>query len=229
MNSSTQTDTEDAHQDAEFFKERGFGLRMGFGQRPALLVIDFVNAFTDASTMLGSNLDSQIHEANRLIDAAHERELPVLFSTVSYDEEELRDSGIWALKHKGTRLLVAGTPAVAIDSRLHREPRDPILVKKYASCFFGTDIVPRLLGRSIDTLVIVGCSTSGCVRSTAVDACQNGFRPIVVREAVGDRSRAAHEQSLFDLHSRYADVVSVEETLAYYERQPSGTKLEGRN
>jgi nicotinamidase-related amidase len=189
---------------------------MGFGEKPALLVIDFINAFTDASTMLGSNLDAQIVEANRLIDAAHKQGLPVLFSTVSYDEEELKDSGIWAMKHKGTRLLVAGTHAVALDERLHRKSQDPILVKKYASCFFGTDLVPRLLGRGVDTLVIAGCSTSGCVRATAVDACQNGFRPIVVREAVGDRSSAAHAQSLFDLHSRYADVVGIDEILTYF-------------
>jgi nicotinamidase-related amidase len=212
----TEGQVADTHEDEQFFKDRGFGMRMGFGKKPALLVIDFVNAFTDASTMLGSNLDSQLGEANRLIDAAHAGGVPVFFSTVSYDEEELRDSGIWAMKHKGTRLLVAGTPAVALDARLHRQASDPILVKKYASCFFGTDLVPRLLSRGADTLVITGCSTSGCVRATAVDACQNGFRPIVVREAVGDRSRAAHEQSLFDLHSRYADVVGVDEVLDYF-------------
>ena len=204
------------HEDDQFFKDKGFGLRMGFGQRPALLVIDFVNAFTDPSTMLGSDLSAQIEAANRLVDAAHKRNLPVIFSTVSYDEEELHDSGIWAMKHKGTRLLVAGSAAVAIDARIHHNDRDPIIVKKYASCFFGTDLVPRLLNRGIDTLVIAGCSTSGCVRATAVDACQNGFRPIVVQEAVGDRSKAAHDQSLFDLNSRYADVVSVDEVLTYF-------------
>lgn len=204
------------HEDDQFFKDKGFGLRMGFGQRPALLVIDFVNAFTDPSTMLGSDLNTQIEAANRLIDSAHKHNFPVIFSTVSYDEEELYDSGIWAMKHKGTRLLIAGSAAVAIDARIHRNDRDPIIVKKYASCFFGTDLVPRLLNRCIDTLVIAGCSTSGCVRATAVDACQNGFRPIVVQEAVGDRSKAAHDQSLFDLNSRYADVVSIDEVLTYF-------------
>jgi len=88
-------------------------------------------------------------------------------------------------------------------------------LKKYASCFFGTDLVPRLNSRRVDTLIIVGCTTSGCVRASAVDAVQNGFRPMVVREAVGDRSAAAHEQSLFDLQANYADVVSLDETLQY--------------
>ena len=95
------------------------------------------------------------------------------------------------------------------------QPNDILLVKKYASCFFGTDLVPRLNSRRIDTLIITGCTTSGCVRATAVDAVQNGFRPMVVREAVGDRSKAAHEQSLFDLNAKYADVVSLDETLHY--------------
>ena len=102
-----------------------------------------------------------------------------------------------------------------IDERLDMRPTDSLLVKKYASCFFGTDLVPRLMNQRVDTLIITGCTTSGCVRATAVDAVQNGFRPMVVREAVGDRSSAAHEQSLFDLNAKYADVVSLDETLQY--------------
>ena len=102
-----------------------------------------------------------------------------------------------------------------IDPRLDMRPTDSLLVKKYASCFFGTDLVPRLMNQRVDTLIITGCTTSGCVRATAVDAVQNGFRPMVVREAVGDRSAAAHEQSLFDLNAKYADVVSLDETLQY--------------
>ena len=94
-------------------------------------------------------------------------------------------------------------------------PSDSLLVKKYASCFFGTDLIPRLNNQRVDTLIITGCTTSGCVRATAVDAVQNGFRPMVVREAVGDRSAAAHDQSLFDLNAKYADVVSAEETAQY--------------
>ena len=92
--------------------------------------------------------------------------------------------------------------------------RTASFLKKYASCFFGTDLVPRLMSRGVDTLIIAGCTTSGCVRATAVDSVQNGFRPMVVREAVGDRSQAAHDQSLFDLNAKYADVVSLE-TLHY--------------
>ena len=201
--------------DAEFFQERGFGQKLGFGQRPALLVVDMANAFTDPTMPLGSNLDKQIEAIQQLLLAAHDRGAPVIFSTVSYEDENLKDAGIFGMKQKGSASLRAGTEGVQIDPRLEFRPGDSLLVKKYASCFFGTDLISRLLVRGVDTLLITGCTTSGCVRASAVDACQNGLRPMVVREAVGDRSQAAHDQSLFDMNAKYADVVSLEETLQY--------------
>jgi len=202
-------------QDQEFFRQRGFGLRIGFGERPALLVIDMVKAFTDPAMMLGANLDAQVAAISPLLGVAHERGIPVIFSTVMYHEANFRDAGIWALKQKGVATLKGGTDAVTVDPRLDMQEGDGLLVKKYASCFFGTDLVARLVSRQVDTLIITGCTTSGCVRATAVDAVQTGFRPMVVREAVGDRSAAAHAQSLFDLDAKYADVVSLDETLTY--------------
>jgi maleamate amidohydrolase len=205
-----------AHRSEEdLFKERGFGLKIGFGQRPAVIVIDMVKAFTDPNRMLGADLDRQVEAIRPLLDAAHERGFPVLFSTVRYDDAELRDAGIWELKMKGLATLKADTDGWEVDPRLNFSPYDSLLFKKYASCFFGTDLVPRLMSRGVDTLIVTGCTTSGCVRATAVDAVQNGFRPMVVREAVGDRSMPAHEQSLFDLNAKYADVVSLDETLQY--------------
>jgi nicotinamidase-related amidase len=201
--------------DAEFFKQRGFGQKLGFGQRPALLIVDMAKAFTNPAMTLGSNLDSQIEAIQALLRAAHDRDVPVIFSTVSYEDENLKDAGVFGMKQKGSSTLRAGTEGVQIDSRLEFRKSDSLLVKKYASCFFGTDLVSRLLVRQVDTLIITGCTTSGCVRASAVDACQIGFRPMVVREAVGDRSPAAHEQSLFDLNAKYADVVSLDETLNY--------------
>jgi maleamate amidohydrolase len=201
--------------DEEFFKARGFGIKIGFGERPALIVIDMLKGFTDPSMPLGANLDSQIEAQQPLIAVAHERGIPVIFSTVIYEDADFKDAGLWVLKMKGSRSLKAGTPAVEIDPRLEMRPTDSLLVKKYASCFFGTDLVPRLNSQRIDTLIVTGCTTSGCVRATAVDSLQNGFRPMVVREAVGDRSQAAHDQSLFDLNAKYADVVSLDETLQY--------------
>ena len=201
--------------DADFFKRRGFGLKIGFGRRPALLVIDMLKAFTNPQMMLGANLDNEIEAIKPLLDAAHERRIPVIFSTVMYNDADLKDAGIWALKQKGVITLKGDTDGVKVDPRLDFRPTDSLLVKKYASCFFGTDLVALLMSQRVDTLIITGCTTSGCVRATAVDAVQTGLRPMVVREAVGDRSTAAHAQSLFDLNAKYADVVSLEETLQY--------------
>jgi maleamate amidohydrolase len=204
---------------AQFFRERGFGLATGFGERPAVLVIDIMKAFTDPSLPLGSNLDRQIAETNRILDAVHAIGAPVFFSYVAYDEPNCADAGIWGEKMTGLYGLTADSPTVALDERLHRAATDAVFLKKYASCFFGTDLVSRLTSRRIDTLVITGCTTSGCVRASAVDAIQYGFRPIVARDAVGDRSQPAHDQSLFDIQAKYGDVLSVDavvEQLAQY-------------
>ena len=202
-----------------FFKERGFGLSLGFGDSSALIVIDFMRACTNPALPLGSNLDRELAETVRILGAAREAEIPIYYTAVWYEEKDLRDGGVWVKKQlKGAQTLKAGTPEVELDPRLGRRPEESIILKKYASAFFGTDLVSRLNARRVDTLIITGCTTSGCVRATAVDAVQNGFRPMVVREAVGDRAQPAHEQSLFDLQAKYADVVSVEETMAYLSR-----------
>jgi nicotinamidase-related amidase len=210
--------TEASTGDAALFAARGFGRRIGYGERPALIIIDMLKAFTDPTAMLGSDLDHEIEATVPLLAAAHDRGIPVIFSTVRYEDADLKDAGIWALKMKGTETLRADGDGWEIDPRLDFRTTDTLLFKKYASCFFGTDLVPRLLTHRVDTLIITGCTTSGCVRATAVDACQNGFRPIVVREAVGDRAVAAHAQSLFDLDAKYADVVSQEDALGYLDR-----------
>jgi len=199
----------------DFFKSRGFGLRMGFGERPALVVIDFMNGFTDASMPLGANLDKEIEATRQVLTAAREAQTPIYYTACIYDEPDFADAGVWRLKQSGIRSLGAGTGAVELDSRLERRSDEAIIVKKYASAFFGTDFITRLNARRVDTLIITGCTTSGCVRASAVDALQLGLRPIVVREAVGDRAEAAHRQSLFDLEQKYADVISVEETVSY--------------
>jgi maleamate amidohydrolase len=204
-----------------FFAQRGFGLPIGFGQRPAVLVVDLIKAFTDPQAMLGANLDAQVEATQSLLAAARAGGVPVIFSTVVYDDADLRDAGVWALKQKGLMTLRAGAPGVELDRRLQCMPGEGWLIKKYASCFFGTDLTSRLVARGVDTLLIAGCTTSGCVRASAVDALQTGLRPMVVRECVGDRSQAAHDQSLFDLQAKYADVVSLVETCRYIEGMPT--------
>ncbi|MEX0407282.1 isochorismatase family protein [Aquibium sp. LZ166] len=187
-----------------------FGRQLGFGKRAALLVIDLTRAFTEPGRPLASDVRSVIAAANRLIDKAHERGQPVIFTTVFYDAPDFSDAGTWALKIGGQDDLRAGSNGSEIDPRLHRVKGDSLLVKKYASCFFGTDLSSRLTSLGVDTLVVCGVSTSGCVRATVVDAIQSGFRPIVAEEAVGDRWPEAHRQSLADLQAKYADVLPID-------------------
>ena len=201
-------------QDEAFFRERGFGLKIGFGARPALIIIDMIKAFTDPAMMLGSNLDQQIAATQPLLAAARERKIPTIFSTVMYNEADLADAGIWTLKQKGVVTLKAGTDLVDVDPRLDFGHRDILLVKKYASCFFGTDLVSKLVSRQVDTLIITGCTTSGCVRGSVVDGFAYNFRALVPHDAVYDRSQVSHAVNLFDMSEKYADVMSTDEALA---------------
>ena len=201
--------------DLEAFAARGFGGNLGFGSRPALVIVDLVNGFTDLASPLGSSMTAEVEATKIVLGAARVKRIPTFFTTVAYDDSDLQDSGAWAKKIASLTILRNGSTAVQVDERMERAPDEAILVKKYASAFFGTDLGSRLTSRSIDTVLIAGCSTSGCVRATAVDALQLGFRPIVIRECVADRSAAAHEQSLFDLEQKYADVISVDNVLSY--------------
>ncbi|MDM5196708.1 isochorismatase family protein [Fictibacillus enclensis] len=202
-------------EDIRFFSERGFSQKIGFGKKPAVVVIDFNLAFTNPDLPLGAAVNSEIEATNRILNVSRDLNIPVFFTTVSYTEPNLEDAGIWRLKMKGLDTLRAGSPGIEIDPALNRQPNEAVIVKKYASAFFGTDLFSRLVSRQVDTLIITGITTSGCVRSTAVDAVQYGFRPIVVQEAVGDRAKSAHEQSLFDLNAKYADVIPVVTVLNY--------------
>jgi nicotinamidase-related amidase len=176
-----------------------------------------MQAFSEPDMPLGADLDKEIEATVELLAPARAAEIPIIHTVVYYDEEDFKDAGVWLLKQKGLLSLKAGTTAVELDPRLDRRPNEAVLLKKYASCFFGSDLVSRLNAQRIDTLLIAGCTTSGCVRATAVDAVQYGFRPVVVREAVGDRSEPAHKQALFDLEQKYSDVVSLEEATGYLE------------
>lgn len=190
-----------------------WGRRLGFGKAPLLLVVDLARAFTEPPRPLAADATDIIAASNQLIAAARDAGLPILFTTVGYERDDLGDAGLWAKKIGGQADLRLGSDGVEIDPRMDRAPEDSVLVKKYASCFFGTDLSSRLNAAGIDTVVICGLTTSGCIRATAVDAIQHGFRPIVVREAVGDRWPAAHDQALYDLDAKYADVVGLDEAL----------------
>lgn len=199
------------------YAAKGLGGRMGFGSRPAIVVVDLIKGFTHPASPFGSDLDAEVATTCRLVALAHEHGLPVIYSTIVYDPS-LRDAGLWLRKIKANKWLVEGSEWVELDPRLDRQPGDTVVVKKYASCFFGTDLSSQLQALRVDTVVIAGCTTSGCVRATAVDACSSGLHTIVVEEAVGDRARLPHLAALFDIDSKYGDVLPCQETLDHLRR-----------
>ncbi|SFO49259.1 Nicotinamidase-related amidase [Pseudonocardia ammonioxydans] len=196
------------------FREKGFGSRVGFGERPALVVVDMITGFTDSRSPLSGDLEPQVGAIRQLLEPAREAGIPVIFSTVAYDRD-LQEAGLWIRKIPSNRWLVEGSEWIEVDKRLDQRPTETTLVKKYASCFFGTDLAARLVARRVDTVIIVGCTTSGCVRATTVDACSYGFHSIVVEQAVGDRAALPHAASLFDIDAKYGDVVDLDEALTY--------------
>ena len=200
----------------EFYGRRGLGGRVGFGKHPAVLVVDFIVAFTDPECPLAGDLDGPVEATCQILAVARRRASPVIFTTVEYDES-MKDAGLFALKVPSLKWLTAGSRWVDLDPRLRRQPGEIIIKKKYASAFFATDLASQLTTQQVDTLILTGCTTSGCIRATAIDALQYGFRAIVPTEAVGDRAQLPHEANLFDIDAKYGDVVSLKGVLSYLE------------
>lgn len=207
-----QEDTQTIYQRAQF------GHRLGYGKRPAIAVIDLQVGFTiPERSPLAGNFDTQIAAINRLIAAARKKDVPVIFTMVAYDPHRQDDAGLWPEKVPSLRLLTLGSELVELDPRLNHISTDLVIVKKYASAFFGTHLASTLTMRARDTLIVTGGTTSGCVRATVMDALAHGFRPIIPLEAVGDRAPEPHEANLFDIGAKYGDIVPVDEVLAYLE------------
>ena len=201
----------------ELYERSGFGGRIGFGARPALVVIDLARSWLDDTSPQGSSrLEPVLHNTIRLLDAARKRNCPVFFTSMAFTPAETMGPYGRKMLHLGERgSLDAGSNMVELDPRLERRTEEPLLVKPRASAFWGTPFDSYLIGRNVDTLIITGCSTSGCIRATAESAHNRNFHTIVVRGAVGDRSPLAHEANLTDIDLRYADVVDLEETITY--------------
>lgn len=185
--------------------------RIGIGRRPALLVIDVSNGFTDPASPLGSEADSVVAAIAELLEAFRGHRLPVLYTTVAYDRPG--QAAVFRAKLPALDYLEAGSEAVSIDSRVAPADGEPVLVKHYPSGFFGTDLSDRLQAHGVDTVFVTGLTTSGCVRATAVDALSHDLRVVVPREAVGDRDAAAHEANLHDIDCKYGDVTALAESL----------------
>jgi len=191
----------------------GFHGRVGFGAKPALVVVDVNRGFTDPASPLVCDLDDCVAAIARLLDAFRAAGLPVIFTTVCYDDFGKQAAAVFLEKIPALLVLEPGSPWVEIDPRIAPGEGEPVLSKCFASAFFGTTLASVLASAGCDTVVVTGASTSGCVRATALDALQHGYRVVVPREAVGNRNPDAHEANLYDLDAKYADVVSVEDVL----------------
>ena len=193
----------------------GFGERAGFGSKPALVIVDMCRGFTDPESPLVCDLDDTIVAIAELLGKARAAGFPVIFTTVVYDEFGKQAAAVFIEKVPALLVLEPGSKWVEIDPRIAPAEGEPVLSKHFASAFFGTTLASVLASEGCDSVVVTGASTSGCVRATALDAMQHGYRVVVPREAVGDRNRSAHEANLYDLDTKYADVVSLDETLAH--------------
>jgi maleamate amidohydrolase len=192
----------------------GFARRLGWGRRPAVLLIDPVRAYTEPGSPLCLRTGPAAAAAmGRLAGTARERGLPVVWTSVRYADETCSEAPLFAAKVPALKVFAAGSPLGEFTAPLAPAAGELVVVKHYASAFAGTSLAAWLSSNAVDTLVIGGYSTSGCVRASALDALQHGFRPIVVRDACADRDGGLHENNLFDLDAKYADVIPLDEAL----------------
>ena len=203
--------------DTALYQERGFQRRVGWGQKPALINIDLANAWTrEDSPFACEGMDTIIPAVQQVLAAFRDKGLPIVFTTTAYEiiDGEHTDMGLWGKKIPA-EVLVAGSPLVEIDARLGRRPNELVLVKKQASAFRGTQLSSFLTAAGVDTVVVTGTTASACVRATVEDAIADGFRPIVVREGVGDRIAGAVEWNLYDIDAKFGDVEPLDTVLEH--------------
>ncbi|MBO2447840.1 isochorismatase family protein [Actinomadura barringtoniae] len=200
----------------------GFGGVLPLGSRPVVLVVDVVRAYLEPESPLYAAVEEAVDAAARLVDGARRHGVPVIFTRVEFGPGGV-NGGLFYRKVPALRCFDAGSPLGDFSSGLRPTAAETVVVKQYASAFFGTSLAATLTALRVDTVFIAGLSTSGCVRATAVDALQHGFVPAVVREACGDRDSRPHEAALFDLRAKYAEVVSLTDALDHLARvAPAG-------
>ena len=206
--------------DSEIYQSRGFQRRVGYGRNPALINIDLANAWTRPGHAFTCNgMDEIIAGVQTLLQAFRAKDLPVVYTTTAYDVTEgpNTDMGLWHMKIPAEELK-AGSEAVAIDDRIAPREGEQVLVKKRASAFHGTYLAGFLRAAGVDTVVVTGVTACACVRNTIEDALAEGFRPIAVRECIGDRIPGALEWNLFDIDAKFGDVEPLESVLDYLRR-----------
>lgn len=203
--------------DTGIYRERGFQRRVGYGSRPALVHIDLANAWTRPGHAFSCDgMDTIIPAVQALNAAGRAKGIPIVYTTTAYEDVEgpNSDMGMWVHKIP-VELLALGSEDVEIDSRIAPEPGELVIVKKRASGFHGTHLSSYLNAHGVDTVIITGVTMAGCVRHSTEDAIAEGFRPIVVREAVGDRVPGVVEWNLFDIDAKFGDVEPLERVLDY--------------
>jgi maleamate amidohydrolase len=190
--------------------------RLGFGKKSVVLVIDLLKGYTEPGAPLyAPGVVRCVKEVPELLTAARKAGVGVIHTRVLYNPVNFEDGGVWIRKAPVLKALVPGNLYAEFCDEVVPPKGETVIVKNYASCFFGTSLAATLTAQGVDTVIITGCTTSGCIRASAVDAVQNGFRPIVVRECVGDRHDDPHNANLFDINAKYGDVISKAEALAY--------------
>jgi nicotinamidase-related amidase len=188
------------------------------------LVVDFQLGFTDPNrSPLAGDFSKEVENTAKVITVARKHGISIFFTFIQY-ESHLRDGGLWIKKVPSLQVLRRGSDLVRIDTRLSPGSEDVLISKKYASAFFGTALAATLTTLGIDTLIVAGCTTSGCVRASVVDAIQNGFRPLVLVDGVADRARGPHESNLFDMGCKYAELATTEQCLAYLQHLPKASR-----
>jgi len=207
----------DVSEENAVFRHQHFGQRMGFGRRAALLIVDFTVGFNDPDAFGGGNIAAAIARTVPLLRLARRLALPVAHTRIVYAEDG-SDDNVRLRKVPRLGLLTETSPLSQFVPTLAPEPGEIVIRKRLPSAFFESDLAGRLVARGVDTLVIAGCTTSGCVRASTLDAMCHGFRPIVARDCVGDRALGPHEASLFDLGQKYADVLPAAEVEAALDR-----------
>ncbi len=201
----------------DIYRQQNFGNRIGFGRRSALLVVDFTVGFNDPALFGGGNIDAAVKRSIGLLEFFRKRSLPVAFTRVVYAEDG-SDAGVFCLKTPNLRMLTETHPAGQVVPELEPRKGELVVRKTQASAFFGTGLAPWLVQQGADTVVVTGCTTSGCVRASVVDALSNNFRPMVARDCVGDRALGPHEANLFDMGQKYADILDRDEIISALER-----------
>ena len=206
--------------DSKLYQNRGFQRRIGWGKKPALVNIDLANAWTrEGYPFTCEGMETIIPAVQRVLDAFLAKGLPIVYTTTAYDiiEGDHTDMGLWAKKIP-SEALANGSEAVQIDERLDRRPDELVIVKKQASAFRGTNLSSFLNAAGVDTIVVTGTTASACVRATVEDGIADGFRPIIVRECIGDRIAGAVEWNLFDIDAKFGDVEPLDTVLAHLQR-----------